>query len=183
MYKTVSCLLILALGTWVGGSISPVSQFPRVVAKVALTNQTGSIPSTTLLTPTTSALYRISVYMVQVFPQTSTCDNRQYGCGNLYANYQWTDDGGTQVMDRITGSAGLFYLPLYPASGGQDACAQSLTGTCVPMTMPPPNGLPGATFLVRANAGTPFIYSVQEGSQQDGTYLAYDYFMTVEQLE
>ena len=45
------------------------------------------------------------------------------------------------------------------------------------------NGLSGATFLVRANAGTPVNYSVEESSEYDGSYLAYDYYMTVEQLE
>jgi len=182
MYKTISCLVILALGTWVGGSINSAPSVPRIVAKVALTNQTGSIPATTLVTPTTSALYRISVYMVQVFPQTSTC-NTQGECGVVVANFQWTDDGGTQVINHDHGTelGDPFYLQLDPASGGQDPCSQNPGGSCVPFVFPVA-GLPGGSFLVRANAGTPLIYSVNlEG--ENGTSMAYDYFMTVEQLE
>jgi len=41
--------------------------------------------------------------------------------------------------------------------------------------------LPGATFLVRANAGTPLIYSANLAG--GGSGVAYDFFMTVEQLE
>jgi hypothetical protein len=45
-----------------------------------------------------------------------------------------------------------------------------------------PPGLPGAVFLVRANAKTPLIYSVTlENEVGDG--MVYDYFMTMEQLE
>jgi hypothetical protein len=70
MHKTISYILIAALGTWAGGAIpdSVRPSLPKVVAKVALTNQTASIPATTLVTPTKSTLYRISVYMVQPFP-------------------------------------------------------------------------------------------------------------------
>lgn len=184
MKKTIVCLLILALGTWVSGSIPSAPSFPIIVARVSLTNQTGSIPATTLLTPTTSALYRISVYMVQVFPQTSTC-NSQSQCGIVVANFQWTDDGGTQVInhDHGTALADPFILQLDPASGGQDSCAQNSGGACIPFTFPVGSGgLPGGTFLARANAGTPLIYSVQLENEV-GNSVAYDYFMTVEQLE
>ena len=55
MHKTISYILIAALGTWAGGAIpdSVRPSLPKVVAKVALTNQTASIPATTLVTPTT----------------------------------------------------------------------------------------------------------------------------------
>jgi len=77
MHKTISYILIAALGTWAGGAIpdSVRPSLPKVVAKVALTNQTASIPATTLVTPTKSTLYRISVYMVQPFPKSSSCNN------------------------------------------------------------------------------------------------------------
>jgi hypothetical protein len=38
--------------------------FPTIVAQVALTGQTASIPKTTLLTPKRNGLYRISLYAV-----------------------------------------------------------------------------------------------------------------------
>jgi hypothetical protein len=183
MYKLISFVVVAALGTLVGGSIPSAPTFPKIVAKVALTNQTGSIPATTLVTPTASALYRISVYMVQVFPQTSTCGGN---CGQVMANFQWTDDGGTQVMGQ--GNSAIyspFNLQLLPASGdgNNSSCAQSHGGTCVPFLFGWPAGLPGGTFLVRANAGTPLIYSVTLFGEDGGTSMLYDYFMTVEQLE
>jgi hypothetical protein len=179
MHKIISYLLIAGLATWVGGSITSTPSFPRIVAKVALTNQTSTIPATTILTPTQNALYRISVYMVQVSTQANLC--QPGGCGTLIANFQWTDDGGTQVMNDGGGS---IYTPLQLSlfnANGQGSCAY-LYGVCVPMLIPPGANLPGGTFLVRANAGTPLIYSV---TQTVGTPSnpPYDYFMTVEQLE
>jgi hypothetical protein len=185
MYKTISGLLILALGTWVGGAIPSLTSFPRIVAQVALTNQTGSIPATTLVTPTKSALYRVSVYMVQVFPQNATCSD----CGDVYASFQWTDDGGTQLMGDFNGTGCCggpnslstpFNLQLYPTGG--DGTHNCSAAPCFPFLFPGSAGLPGGTFLARANAGTPLIYSVTLFGN-DGNNEVYDYFMTVEQLE
>jgi hypothetical protein len=184
MHKVISYVLIAALGTWLGGSIPSAPSYPRIVAKVALTNQTGSTPPTTILTPTANSLYRISVYMVQVFPQNATCSD----CGDVYASFQWTDDGGTQSMGNLneTGCCGgpnlstPINLQLYPTGG--DGTANCAAHPCFPFLFGYPAGLPGGTFLVRANAGTPLIYSVTLFGN-DGSNEAYDYFMTVEQLE
>ena len=70
-------------------------------------------------------------------------------------------------------------IPLQAAGGqGSPTCAQTNGGTCVPALAT--GSLPGATFLVRTNAGTPLIYST---TAEVGRGVAYDYFMTVEQLE
>ncbi len=37
--------------------------YPNIIAKVALTNQTQAIPLTTLVTPSSDGLFRISAYM------------------------------------------------------------------------------------------------------------------------
>ena len=184
MHKTNSNILIAALGTWEGGAIpdSVRPSLPKVVAKVALTNQTASIPATTLVTPTKSTLYRISVYMVQPFPKSSSCNNPEDSdCPVVVTTFQWTDDGGTQIMtnspDQVGSiNQGPINLALQAASGqGSPACVQ----TCVPTVAT--GALPGATFLVRANAGTPLIYSANLAG--GGSGVAYDFFMTVEQLE
>jgi hypothetical protein len=190
MYKTISVLLLAALGAWVGGSEAVTKlSYPKIVSQVALTNQTNSIPATTILTSTKGGLYRISVYMVQVFPQTITCYPPE-PCGDVYASFQWTDDGGTQMMNRTNGSiVSPLYLQLNHgnASGTQDPCGYT-GNSCNPLLFPnssdgsTPPGLPGAVFLVRANAKTPLIYSVTlENEVGDG--MVYDYFMTMEQLE
>jgi len=187
MYKTIPVFLMLVLGAWVGSSSSvSAPSYPKIVAKVALTNQTGSIPATTLVTPTANALYRISVYMVQVFPQNATCSD----CGDVYASFQWTDDGGTQLMGNLnnTGCCGSgpgslstpFNLQLYPTGG--DGTTNCSAFPCFPYLFGYPAGLPGGTFLVRANAGTPVKYAVTL-FDNDGNNEAYDYFMTVEQLQ
>jgi len=184
MHKTISYILIAALGTWAGGAIpdSVRPSLPKVVAKVALTNQTASIPATTVLTPTKNTLYRISVYMVQVFPKAPTCGGG-YACAAAVAQFQWTDDGGTQVMGNIqTPSVAInsFGVNLLPFSGEQ-TCAGSNGGTCIPALAT--GSLPGATFLVRDNAGKPLTYSIDIVSQVASDVGAYDFFMTVEQLE
>jgi hypothetical protein len=190
MHKTISYILIAALGTWAGGAIpdSVRPSLPKVVAKVALTNQTGSIPATTLLTPTKSALYRISVYLVQVFPTAPTCDPLPGMCAVVSANFQWTDDGGTQVMSQPAGSGVSMTSPiviLLAPESGSGSCAASAGGTCVPAAEGAGGAgqLPGETFLVRDNAGKPLIYSVAITNQTGSPVGAYDFFMTVEQLE
>jgi hypothetical protein len=114
MHKTISYILIAALGTWAGGAIpdSVRPSLPKVVAKVALTNQTASIPATTLVTPTKSTLYRISVYMVQPFPKSSSCNNPEDSdCPVVVTTFQWTDDGGTQIMTNSPDQVGSINKP------------------------------------------------------------------------
>lgn len=183
MHKAISCLLLVLLAGWVSSSEpSTTTTLPKVVKKLALTNQTSTIPATTLLTPSVSGLYRISVYMVQPFPKTSSCGN---SCGSLVANFQWTDDGGTQVMSSPGPGVAMntpIAINLDAASGqGTPSCAQNNSGTCIPAWENFGGAqLPGATFVVRVNAGTHLVYSV---TGQVGSGVAYDFFLTVEQLE
>ena len=174
MYKTISVLLLATMGAWIGGSEAVTKlTYPKIVAQVALTNQTDSIPETTVIKPTKSGLYRISVYMVQVFPVTSPCTGNDCATANAY--FQWTDDG---VGSANPQSLGLT-ITLEAASGHNDSCASHDNGNCNPLQV---YGVPGAVFLVRVNADTPLMYSVSY-SPQNGGGVAYDYFMTVEQLE
>lgn len=183
MQKAISLLLIAFGAAWAASSSSDTTTatLPKVVKKIAFTNRTTTIPATTLLKPTTSGLYRISVYMVQPFPTSSSCENT---CGVLTANFRWTDDGGKQVMSS-PGPGVAFNTPIAidldaAAGQGNPSCAQNNSGTCIP-AWENLNGvqLPGATFVVRVNAGTPLIYSV---TGEVGSGVAYDFFLTVEQL-
>src|SRR5581483_672414 len=60
----------------------------NVVTKVSILNQSSAIPLTTLWTPASDGLYRVSIYMVQVppFPGGSEAN------GFVTANFEWTDD-------------------------------------------------------------------------------------------
>jgi hypothetical protein len=114
--------------------------------------------------------------MVQVYPQNNPCG--EDGCASLQGNFQWTDDGGTQTMGNGNFQT-LLQLNLFNAGNG--SCTLLNGGVCEPM-VPASTDFPGGIFLVRANAGTPLIYSVSLISA--GSPIApYDYFMTVEQLE
>jgi hypothetical protein len=77
---------------------------PRVVAKVALPNQSANIPTTTIFTPQQSGLYRASIYMEQTVPATD---------GNFWSfRLDWTDDAGAQEL-----------VPLLLNDSGQPAFA------------------------------------------------------------
>ena len=82
----VAVLLFGALAIGFAINDSPAAFIgPRVVAKINLTNQTSQIPPTTLFTPPTSGMFRISVY------ETMTAA----GDGNGVV-LNWTDEAGLE---------------------------------------------------------------------------------------
>jgi hypothetical protein len=78
--------LVVKAGNASGNAYIGISTGPNVVAQVALTGQTQPIPQTTLLTPQTNGLYRVSVYMAS---------SSSSGSWPLLVLY-WTDDVGPQ---------------------------------------------------------------------------------------
>ncbi len=66
----VAVVLLGALAVGLATNQSAPTTFlgPRVVATVNLTNQTESIPTTTIFRPPVSGLYRASVYMTNTVP-------------------------------------------------------------------------------------------------------------------
>jgi hypothetical protein len=74
-----------------------VPRIPVIVAEVSLTNETGLIPATTLVTPATDTLYRVSVYMVQDSANSGQCSSFS-DCGFVISNLFWTDNGGPQFL-------------------------------------------------------------------------------------
>ena len=85
--KAVALAVILlgmfAIGFATNEQASGAFLGPRVVAKTDVLNQTGQIPPTTLLTPPTSGMFRVSVYETMVAP----------GDGNS-VQLAWTDEAG-----------------------------------------------------------------------------------------
>jgi len=76
------------------GNTTPKS--PRIVAQVALTNQTQPIPLTTIFTPKSDGLFRISAYM-----------NSPTSCSCLWVLvFYWTDDAQRQVSASFGESGG-----------------------------------------------------------------------------
>lgn len=69
---------------------------PRIVAQVALTNQTQPIPLTTIFTPKSDGLFRISAYM----NSPTSC-----GCEWVLAFF-WTDETQRQTSGSIGESGG-----------------------------------------------------------------------------
>jgi hypothetical protein len=63
--------------------------FPTIVAQVALTDQTASIPTTTLITPKHSGLYRLSAYAV---PTTTV------GESEVLFFFVYADNAGSETL-------------------------------------------------------------------------------------
>jgi hypothetical protein len=129
---------------------------PRIVAKAYLTinSADGTIPLTTILTPTTSSLYRITVYWNQTIAPAN-CSSGQ-DCGFLEMPIQWTDEGGAQNNYAVP-SGKLF---------GSD-----------PQYFTPVSG----SLIVRVKANTPLTYFVSGDAGGDGG-ATYELLYVVEQL-
>lgn len=93
MFKNVFiALLLVAFGVVAGHSDSASSHptSPVIVQRVVLTNQTGPIPITTLITPQQDGLYRLSAYMSLT---------RGGGTNNgIFLDFAWTDGGGPKEI-------------------------------------------------------------------------------------
>ena len=147
----------------------------NITAKVSLTNQAAAIPLTTLWTPASDGVYRVSIYMVQVppFPPSGGC------CGIVTLFFQWIDDAGTQteILGTLQNQLSAVSLPLY-----EDQCG-TYPRTCAEMQFPNSSvsGSPGAVFILQVKGGTPIQYTTDYQSAQTGPAY-YDLFMTVEQI-
>jgi hypothetical protein len=157
MYKTALCAIAVLFGAAIASTNSP-SSFPRVVAKVAITGRTSAIPATTLLTPASNALYRVSAYGVVTVPNGNTAF--------WHLKLNWTDDYGSENCYNGTQqgtSCTLLKINSNWENFGQYRWGQQ------------------GAWVVRANAGTPLSYSMADVGGATGS--TYDLFLTVEQIE
>jgi len=155
MHKSVclTVLLISALSAAQSRSSSPFTS-PAIVAKAKLTNQTATIPTTTIFTPNEDGLYRLSIYAT-----ISKADNNSQAQWLVNVNY--TDDseqsqslGG--LLYGLNNQLGMFEFYDFFLEAG-----------------------PTVTF--EAKAGTPITYSVTESGPPDNS--AYSLYYTLERLE
>jgi hypothetical protein len=158
MYKAL-CVVAIFLGVVALTSSSSVSdssatlRSPRIVARGKLLNQTMTIPVSTLFTPTSSGLFRLSVY-----GSTTTRDPNSQSFYNY--NLYWTDISGASnvEMDVISGydnTAGVW---------NQVCCAY-----------------PTGTQVFQAEEGTAVTYQVTQSGPTDNA--VYALYWTIERLE
>jgi hypothetical protein len=161
MYKSI-CVVVVMLaafafmsGSKPAGASAPISYAsPQIVARGKLLNQNAPIPTTTILTPTQSGLYRLSVYGTVT---TSTCSGSYWSL-----NPEWTDDSGVL--------------------GSENGVLQS-NGDCLGpfVSVVSYDYLTGATVTFEAKGGTAITYSVSQIGSPDGS--AYSLYYTLERLE
>ena len=135
---------------------------PAIFVQVTLNGQTGPIAPTTLFTPPSDGLYRISSYGVVTTP------NATYGLWDVQLN--WTDESGAELCSSFLACA-LMQLTSDPVEthfGGQ-------VGLQGPYT-------PNNTAVIRVKAGTSVTYSVVADPSGNPSGSTYDLFITVEQL-
>jgi hypothetical protein len=147
MYKTL-CVAVLLVGTFAltgrKSAATPATSFtsPQIVAKVNLTGQTTTIPTTTLLVPARSGLYRMTTYLAVT----------QRGDGQAYweFNLGWSDDAGAENSNPIE---------IVDSVGPPTSYANSQSGW------------PGAVVTFKSVAGVPVTYSVSSAvGTPTGTY-------------
>lgn len=145
MYKPISAVVaVLAVIAFTSRSrpadaslATPIG--PSIVAHAKLTNQTAPIPTTTILTPKTTGLYRMSIYQT-----LTTANATSQSCWEVIVN--WSDDAGVEE--------------------GQTNC---VFGSQTPPQAYLNQVFPGQVFTFEVTAGSPVTYSVAQFGGSDGT--------------
>jgi hypothetical protein len=149
MYKNLSiALLIGAFGlVAIRSSGTPnTNSTPTIIKKVVLSNQTAVIPTTTLITPGTTGLFRISAYMTQI----ATAQG-----GPTTFNLGWSDDAGQETSWVAEPPIVQQTDAVPPLSWGQNY-----------------EGGPGNTVTIEGVAGQPITFWTANSSSV-GTYSLY----------
>jgi len=161
MYKTL-CVALLVATTFTVLSLSkaadtsapiPNTATPVILARGKMLNQTAPIPTTTILTPATTGLFRLSIYATV----TTTDPSSQSSWG---IDPQWTDDAETQnaggVLIGYGGALGQFQFQGDTQLGG-------------------------LSISFEAKAGTPITISTYQNGPPDSS--VYALYYTLERLE
>lgn len=159
MYKSLCIPVLLATFALTGrnSAASPISpDYPQIVAKARLMNQTSPIPTAAIYTPAQSGLFRLSVYASMTTPLNDSYDTWNY-------SVSWTDDSGEQ-------SANLLLYANVIQSGQFVQFASTAAG---------PQSLAGPVLTFEAKAGVPITHTMT-GTKDGSAYLLY---YTLERLE
>ena len=125
----VLLLAALAVGSAVSGSPAETLVGPHVIAKGALTGQTATIPTTTVVKPTRDGLFRLSAYGTITTPALTSSSQWNY-------SFSWIDDSGFPQG----GGGGIL-------CGCNDAAAGAFDWNSIARF--------GVTLVFEAKAGTP----------------------------
>jgi len=144
MHRAGAVLIFTVLLSWsalgqAASSGRKKHKFPEVVAQVSLAGQTNPIPTTTIFTPNTDGLFRISVYWANTVP-ASTDFTWSLDLG-------WTDDAGNEAAQSFM---------ILSAESGAPMSYSINTGN-------------GSSLTFRANAGAPVTFSVKANSTPSST--------------
>ena len=93
--------LVVKAGSASATSYVAIPAAPNIVAQVAVTGQTAPIPQTTLLTPQTNGLYRVSAFIVT----TTVATNGD----PINLNLTFTDDSGAKTKYITSMNSGAFF--------------------------------------------------------------------------
>jgi hypothetical protein len=168
MYKSICAVaLLLAAFAFASGSrsadASPTTpSSPIIVARGKLLNQTAPIPTTTIVTPTQSGLYRLSIYMFLTVPNVNSCGFWRY-------MLSWSDSAGAEQYGQFYANTG----PVLSLSGGQAPPGAWAYNTY---------NAPSQVVTFQAVAGSPITYSVVQ-EQCIGENGTYDLYYALERLE
>jgi hypothetical protein len=151
MYKKVFILAVLtaALVFFVKESNGvPATSItrPGIVAKIRMTGQTATIPTTTVFTPAQSGLFRATAYMSMTVPSG--------GGGGWAMSLNWTDDAGSETA--YLAELGTISTPPYAyATSELGDPASSITFYAV-------SGIPVSYFIGNGPGGTYDAFLVVE---------------------
>jgi hypothetical protein len=158
VYKSICVAAILlptfALAQDTKPTSAPGLPTPVIVAKGKLLNQTTTIPTTTIFTPTQTGLYRLSVYATVTKADSYSSSAWQY-------NFSFSDDAGpeTTPTSLLWGYGDALGQFLY--------LGESLVG--------------GTAYTFEAKVGTPVNYSVTQYGPADNS--VYSVYYAIEKLE
>jgi hypothetical protein len=163
MYKTL-CIAVLLLPRFAlaqdpRSAATPFSP-PLIVARGKLINQTITIPSTTIFSPTQTGLYRLSVYATLTTVGTVGA--------HWSVNVFWIDDSSVPQS-----ALSVLY--------GQDSIGGQFTQLGNVGLLAQGLFMGGSTTIIGDKAGQPISYSVTQDGGLDGT--SYSLYYTLERLE
>jgi hypothetical protein len=154
LYKNLSIAVLLVAFGFVAarsaGTPAPTLTPPAIVKKVILANQTAPIPTTTIFTPASNGLFRLSVYITQVVPA-----EKQGSQSNWQYQFNWTDDAGPEsplAPLMWVGSAQTppkaWGVPYYSESPGTVTVFEAIAGQPVSFSvnLVDPAGVGGGTY-------------------------------------
>jgi hypothetical protein len=134
---------------------STTAKSPVIVKSISFTNQTDAVPQSTIYTPSTTGLYRVSIYSELI---TTNSANQGNGYAEFCEDLVYTNDSGA-TQER----------------------SQQL---CAPLSSSLNNSDGSITFLARVTSNTPMLFStfLLGGQPPPVPPYSYSMYITIERL-